>query len=149
MPALSDLVVYDQEGWKILVVEVKGKLNTSRDWAAQWRRNMLAHGGMEHVGFVLLVTPDNLYMWKDAGAEPVAVPPTYVIDAKAVLKPYFDSARVDPASISGAAFELLVGAWLADLVHSDAMPEQMPEPLAESGLLEAIRHGRVEYEVAA
>ena len=85
----ADLVLYNRDGKLIAVAEVKTKFGTSREWAAQLRRNVLAHGGYRNADFFLLVTPDKLYVWKDAGVEPTAVLPNYVIDARPLLKPYF------------------------------------------------------------
>lgn len=148
----ADLVLYDRNGQLIAVVEVKTKFGTSREWATGLRRNFLAHGGFRDADFFLLVTPDKLYVWKDAGIEPIAVPPTYMIDTRPILKPYFEAAHVDPDLINGRAFELLVGAWLGDLIYSWKEPEKLSDGegwLVESGLLDAIKNGRVEYEAAA
>ena len=148
----ADLVLYDRDGQLIAVAEVKTKFGTSRDWAAQLRRNVLAHGRFHNVDFFLLVTPDTLYIWKEAGVEPIASPPTYAIDARPILKPYFETAHIDPNLVNGSAFELVVGAWLADLTRSEKEPEKLYEKeswLAESGLLKAIRNGRIGYEAAA
>src|SRR5205807_2738705 len=113
-----DLVLYDQDGQLAGVAEVKNKLGTSSEWAARFRRNLLAHGGFRSMDFFLVVTPDRLYVWKNAGAEPLHVKPTYDVDARPLLEPYFNSAGLDPSDVSGKAFELLVAAWLADLVRS-------------------------------
>jgi len=148
----ADLALYGRDGRLIAVVEVKMKLGTSRDWAAQLRRNVLAHGGFQAADFFLLVTPDRLYVWKGAGSEPIVVPPAYVIDARPILKPYFEAAQLDPNLINGRAFELVVGAWLGDLIRSEKKPEDLSNEegwLAESGLLSAIKNGRIEYEAAA
>jgi len=152
MLQLEDLVLYHRDGRAVAVAEVKMKLGTSPQWAAQLRRNILAHGGVRPAEFFLVVTPEWVYLWENAGIEPVAVPPTYVIDARAVLKPYFDAANVQPHQIDGRAFELVVGAWLADLTRvgtTDAGLSTIPEGLTQSHLLQAINDGRVEYAAAA
>lgn len=43
MPARWDIATYDRDKQLALVVEVKSKLNTTPEWAAQFRRNLLAH----------------------------------------------------------------------------------------------------------
>jgi len=148
----ADLVLYDRDGQLIAVAEVKTKFGTSGEWAAQLRRNVLAHGGFRHTDFFLLVTPDKLYIWKDAGIEPSTVPPTYMIDARPILKPYFEAAHVEPNLINGRAFELVVGTWLGDLICAEKEPEKLSKGedwLTESGLLDAIKNGYIEYETAA
>ena len=145
----ADLALYNRDGQLIAVAEIKTKFGTSREWATQLRRNVLTHGGFQNADFFLLATPDKLYIWKDASSEPTAVPPTYVIDAQPILKPYFDASHVDPEMINGSVFELVVGAWLSDLMRSEVPPSNQGDWLVESGLLDAIRNGRIEYEAAA
>lgn len=152
MPPRADLALYDHDGQLAAIAEIKNKVGTSPEWAAKLRRNILAHGDFLGIGFFLLVTPDRLYLWKNAGGEPRLVEPTYEIDARPRLQPYFARAGVDPSGVSGRAFELVVTAWLADLVRSAGSPETLaeaPRGLVESGFLAAVRNGRVEYEVAA
>ena len=71
----------------------------------------------------LAVTPDRLYLWKDAAGQPIPVEPTYEADAQPLLQPYFARAGVDPADVSGRAFELVVAAWLADQINHDLSPQ--------------------------
>jgi len=44
MSSSADLALYDRNGQLTAVAEVKNKLGTSREWATQLRRNILAHG---------------------------------------------------------------------------------------------------------
>jgi hypothetical protein len=147
-----DLALYDRDGRLAAVVEVKNKVGTSREWAAKLRRNIVAHGRFGAVDFFLLVTPDRLYLWKDTGGEPTPVDPTCEIDARPLLQPYFGKSEMKRADVSGSAFELIVAAWLADLVRSTGSRESVAgqQPwLVESGFLDAVRNGRVEYQAAA
>jgi len=148
----ADVALYDHDGRLTAVAEIKNTRKTSREWAVKLRRNLLAHAGYGRVEFFLLATPDRLYLWKGAGVEPAPVQPRYDIDAAPIFRPYFEQAGVDPAAISAPAFELVVGAWLADLVRSGAPSEQLVAEqrwLIESGFLDAVRNGRVEYDIAA
>jgi hypothetical protein len=150
MSSRADLVLYDRNGQLTAIVEVKNKLGTSREWAAQLRRNILAHGEYYCADFFLLVTPDRLYLWKNAGTTPVLVSPMYEVDTQPIFAPYFKSAGIDPRHASGHAFELVVTAWLGDLVRSGERPEKLTNGqrwLVESGFLTAVRDGRIEYEV--
>lgn len=152
MPQWEDLVIYDRDGRPIAMVVVKAKLDTSAQWAAQFRRNILAHGDTRPADFFLLVTPEWIYLWKDPGIEPVELPPTFTIDARPLLKPYFDSAKVSASGIDGLAFQLVVGSWFADLSRLGTRTERpmtVPEGLTESKLLQAINNGRVEYAAVA
>ena len=149
MLATADLALYDRGGRLTAIAEIKNKLGTSREWAAQTRRNLLAHGRAYSAEFFLLVTPDRLYVWKGVGTEPVQAPPTYEADTGPGFAPYFESAGVDPRYVSGHAFELLVGAWLSDLIRSEELTEELSDDqnwLARSGFRSAVKDGHVEYE---
>jgi hypothetical protein len=148
----ADIALFDSSGQLRTLVEIKKKLGTSREWAAKLRRNLLAHGSFGSVEFFLIVTPDRLYVWKDAGGEPIPIEPTYEIDAHSILEPYASRAGLDPATVSNPAFELIVTSWLADLIRSASAAEKPAGEqswLRDSGFLGAVRNGRVEYEVAA
>ena len=148
----ADIALYDRNGRLIAVAEVKNKLGTSREWAAKFRSNMLVHGGLAQADFYLLVTPDRLYIWKNAGTSPSLIQPTYDLDAQPLFAAYFEKAGISPGDVSGHAFELVVSAWLGDLVRSQEQQEPQPNGqrvLAESGFLTAIRNGRIAYEEAA
>ena len=152
MSTRADFTLYDRDGRLTAVAEIKNKLGTSRDWAAQTRRNILAHSGSCSANFFLLVTPDHLYMWKDAGTEPVDIPPTYEADSQSAFAPYFERAGVEPHQVSGYAFELLVAAWLGDVIRSAETPEAGADDqnwLAASGFRSALQDGRIEYEAVA
>lgn len=148
----ADIALFDSRGQLRTLVEIKGKLGTSREWAAKLRRNLLVHGSFGTVEFFLIVTPDRVYVWKDTGGEPAAIEPTYEVDARPILDPYASRAGLDLASVSGPAFELIVASWLADLTRlttAAQKPTREERWLEDSGFLGAVRNGRVEYEVAA
>ncbi len=96
MSPRADLALYDRDGQLTVAVEVKNKLGTSAEWAAKLRRNLLAHGGFYGGSFFLLVTPDRVYLWKGAGAEPDLSPPPYEIDATPLFASYFTRAGALP-----------------------------------------------------
>ncbi len=149
MSTRADLALYSSHSRLIAIVEIKSKIGTSLTWAAMTRRNILAHGDIDGVDFFLLVTPDRLYMWKDAGTKPVPVPPTHKADTTAEFAPYFESSGVSPESVSGHAFELVVGAWLGDVMRSARRANENTDTLrrlVESGLLTAVKDGHLEYE---
>lgn len=148
----ADLALYDRAGRLIAIVEVKNKQGTSPEWATKFRRNLLVHGGYPQANFFLLVTPDLLYIWKNPDTAPPLVQPTYELDAQPLFAPYFERAGISPSDINGQAFELVIAAWLGDLVRSEEQREALTEGLrvlAESGFLTAVRDGRIEYEEAA
>ena len=105
---------------------------------------MLAHADFGSADVFLLVTPDRLYLWKEAGLSPVPVPPTYEADTTTEFAPYFESVGVNPGDVSGHAFELVVGAWLGDLMRSARRTGESTDALCsliESGLCTAVKDG--------
>ena len=152
MYARADLALYDPGGQLVALAEVKNKRGTSREWAAKTRRNLLALGGFGDADFFLLVTRDRLYLWKDAGTDPVELPPTHEVDAEETLSPYFERAGIDPGNVGGHAFELIVATWLGDVMWSAVSAQGRGDDgdwLARSGFRAAVEGGRIEYEAAA
>ena len=150
MPPQADLALYDRKGRLTALAEIKNRRGTSSAWAARTRRNILAHGGLGRSDFFLLVTPDRLYVWKDAGTEPVELPPTYEANCEPAFAPYFERAGIDPAAVSRQAFEILVSAWLSGLTwrrRESSVPGQ--EWLDDSGFRSAMLDGCVEHEAIA
>jgi hypothetical protein len=144
-----DLVVYDRNQRLIAVVEVKNKKNTSPHWAAQLRRNMLAHGRDPVPSeYFFLATPDRVYLWK---GEDLVQPP-HEIDARSLFAPYFQRAGVSPEGPSPQAFELVVASWLGDLLRFEEPREGLAavQPgLTDSGFFDAVLGGRLAYAPAA
>ena len=149
MSTRADVALYNSHGRLTAVVEIKSKMRTSIEWAKLTRRNILARWETDGVDFFLLVTPDRLYMWKDSGARLGPDPPTHKADTTAEFAPYFEGAGVNPKRVSGDAFELLVGAWLGDVMRSARRADEITDAqriLVESGLDTAVRDGHIEYE---
>jgi hypothetical protein len=148
-----DFVLRSRDQRLTTLVEVKSKPNTSSDWAAKLRRNRLAHGQPSpHGDYLLLATPDRLYLWKGATDDPRPLPPSFETDSRPVFAPYFQRAGVNAAGASPQALELVVAAWLSDLVRATQPREQLAaeQPwLVESGLLDAVAGGQIEYATAA
>jgi len=149
MRTFADVAAYDKDGQLALVVEAKSRLHTTTDWAAQMRRNLFAHGIVPKSSYFMLAMPDNLYLWrgKEMGAGPTM--PDYVISPEPLFRRYLDGVNVNSLKLSGQSLEILVNSWISDLIQS-GLPDDLPEPqrtiLAESGLVDAIRGGRIVLE---
>ncbi|MBW4544657.1 MAG: hypothetical protein KME25_09475 [Symplocastrum torsivum CPER-KK1] len=146
-----DLSVDNRDGQLALVVEVKRKTNASPEWAAQLRRNIFAHGTFPKAPYFLMVFPDKFYLWTDAEAYLDQSEPTYMIDARPILEPYFERAGVTADQISGQSLELIVASWLGEIIHAEKLPENVDNSqhwLIESGLYTAIAGGKFEHEAA-
>jgi hypothetical protein len=150
MPSLTkevDLIAYDQLGQPILLAEVKNTHRTDDQWAARFRRNLLAHGTLPRAPFFLIATPEHMYFWRQEDLTPKEEPPQFTLDAVRELKPYFERFKQTPEQTGGHALELILLSWLLDLVQSGqsrAKHDASLRWLSESGLLEALRSARVE-----
>jgi hypothetical protein len=147
-----DLAIYNRDGQLALVAEVKSKLNASAEWAAQFRRNILAHGTFPKAPYFLMAFPDRFYLWTDADIRLDQSEPTHVIDARPILQPYFEQAGVTAERISGQSLVLIVASWLGEIIHSDQPLGDLDESqrwLIESGLSAAISRGRFAHEAVA
>ncbi len=142
MTTLWDLATYSRDGQLILAVEVKNKLGTTPAWAAQLRRNILAHGVFPNAPYFLLALPDRFYLWNNSDSTPDLIPPTHVVDARSTLEPYFERAGVFPNQISGQSLELIVAAWLTELLHNEHVElDSSQQWIIESGLRDAVYGG--------
>jgi hypothetical protein len=148
-----DLAVYDREGQLILIVEFKSKLDTSSEWAAKFRRNILAHGDFPKVPYFLMVFPDKFYLWTDKEARLDESEPTYVIDASSIFQPYFENAGIkSEQQISGESLEIIFSSWLTSILYSPEVPNPADESqrwLIDSGLYAAIAGGSLHFEAGA
>jgi hypothetical protein len=147
----ADFVIYDRDGHPSVAVEVKRKLGTTRRWAAEFHRNLLAHGNGGAVDYFTIVTPDRLYVWDEADETGAAPDPTFEIAAEPAFASYFRGTGLSPESIDGQAFEMIVAAWLRDLVNPFDAPNGTRATggmEALSGLFNRVRGGRVEPEPA-
>lgn len=149
MRLFADMAAYDKDGQLALVVEAKSRLHTTVDWAAKMRSNLFAHGIVPKSSYFMLAMPDNLYLWraKEMGVEPAK--PDYVISPEPLFRRYLDSANANSFKLGDQSFEILISSWISDLIQS-GLPDDLPEPqrttLAESGLVDAIRGGRIAQE---
>lgn len=152
MTQFADIVVYSPNGQIVLVVESKNRLGASREWAAQLRRNIMAHGIMPDSPYFLLALPDRFYLWKNAGNTPDLVEPTYELDASPFIQSYFEAAKLSPQEIGGYAFDMIITVWLNQFIHwglSPEAPAETQQMIEDSGLHEALKNGKVVVQVPA
>jgi hypothetical protein len=136
----ADIVGFDKNGQLKLVAEVKSRTGASPQWAAQFRRNLLAHGAIPRVDYFLIVLPDRLYLWKDKWDDLERLP-DYEADAEALVRGF--------SGTSDSSLELAAVGWLAH-VMAERFDEELADPeykwLRESGLVESLKGGRIEVE---
>jgi hypothetical protein len=152
MPELLDFGAYNKNDELVLVVEAKSKPGSSPEWAAQLRRNILAHGVYANPKYFLLVVPDRFYLWNNGGTDRIGKKPTYIVDAGPSLKPYFEQAGVKPEQLDGRTFETIVFSWLSKVIHANGTPgngASAEKWLIDSGLYTELAGGRLAREMVA
>ena len=143
-----DLTAYNRDSQLALVVEVKSKLNATPKWAAQLRRNILAHGTFPNAPYFLMAFPDRFFLWKNTGSNHELLEPTYVIDAHPILQPYFEQSGVTAEQVSGQSLELIVASWLSEVMHTTPDEVEVAQQwLIDSGLYDAVAGGSLDREV--
>lgn len=98
-----------------------------------------------------IACPDTFYLWADNETSPEAIAPNYIIDARGIIQPYLERAGFAADQISGQSLELIVSAWLGELLYAETLPADGHDDrwLIDSGLLTAIFGARFAQEVAA
>src|ERR1043165_7836746 len=99
----ADFVMFDRKGQPVAIVEAKKGPGTNSLWAAAWFRNYLAHQQSVTLPYVLLITPEKLYLWKRTGeAQPAE--PTDAADARKVFSFYLKRSNLQADELSGETF---------------------------------------------
>lgn len=148
----ADIAVYGPDDTLQLVVEVRSTPGASLESVIYARQNLLAQGLIPRSPYFLLALPDSFYLWKDNRPSADDRPPDYVIDAAEALAPYLAGTTLSLPTISKYGLELLVLAWLEDVVRrarSGDTSDAAYQWLFDSGLYQAIRDGAVVTEAAA
>lgn len=144
----ADFSVFDGRGQLAVVAEAKNVVADSR-WAAEWFQNYSGRQRTAPPPFVMLATPEKIYVWKRP--EKVSVSEPAVVDAYRLFTSYLRGSKLDVRSIDGSTFEFIVGAWLHHFVLALWQPSEPDEKRAfvDSGLHDLVENGRFASNVAA
>lgn len=148
----SDIIICNRQELPVLAIEAKTKVDATVGWAIRLRRNFLAHGILPATDYFLIATPNQFYIWRNAGVDIGSSEPTLVIDARPLLAPYFGQISTPPEEISGSSFELIIRSWLAELIYAKLPNNQIDDSIkwiADIGLLGALEGGYLGEEVLA
>lgn len=145
-PAVDFTVEKPGEGIRLLV-EAKNTTSPSPAWAAQFLRNLYIHAQIPESTYFLLALRDHLYLWRNPA--PDASTPQFQADTVTVLWPYLARLHTNLEKLSETGFELLIEAWLTDLVAGTLADSTNGRWLEESGLAKSVRDGAIRTNVAA
>jgi len=147
-----DVLVNNHYGQPTLIVEVKSKINTSSEWVAKLRRNILAHGILPSVPYFLIVFPDKFYLWiNNSEVNQLEVKePDYIVGASSIIQPYYEQSGIKANQITEKSLEIIVVSWLEELINAPKLTEKDLEQdhkwLIDSGLYDALVGGKINYE---
>jgi hypothetical protein len=144
MAIRPDISVYSPDNRLQLVVEVKNKPESSPEWAAQMRRNLVRHSGFAGVPFFMVAVSDWLYFWKDGTATDDRLPDLQ-LSTREVLQDYFVGWDLSTREFTESSLELMLIAWLTDLASAYRGRDSQPALswLFDSGLVDSVRRGVV------
>ena len=97
--------------------------------------------------YFMLALRDHLYLWRNPA--PDGGVPDYEADTAVALRPYLVRLNADLDKLSETSFELLIEAWLTDLVGGTLPEAPNRRWLEESGLAESVRDGAIRTNIAA
>ena len=132
-----------------LIVRVKGGGQSSADWAARFRRDLVEHELIPKTEYFLLARPDYLYLWKEKNTLET-VPPDYIVRTFNVLKEYLTTSDEEPKLIIKESLRMALTHWLRVVAFSAERPPEGSDAykiLVESGLLDAIYQREVTAEI--
>ena len=138
----SDLVIQNDEGDPIALVEVKNPSNLSRELAREMHRNIIRRGLPRRVPYLLLLSQDKGYLWENPDRESEEALPNYEFSMDRVVNRY----RTEQMSrrLYTEVLEFLVFQWLMSLTNSEQESSEEPEKtLSLSGFNKSIKGATV------
>jgi hypothetical protein len=130
-----------------LLVEARNATAPSRDWATRFLRNLFVHADIPESEYFLLALRDHLYLWRHPARETAS--PDFEADTANALGPYLTRLHGTLDTLSESSFEVLIHAWLSDLVAGTLPEGDNLRWLKDSGLAESVRDGSIRSNIAA
>lgn len=138
-----DILVQGPDGRPVAVVELKNRRNLSPDVAADLHRQLLGYGTRSQAPYLLLLSQDSGFLWKNPDAEGTNNFPSYGFPMTNVVARYLPHLN-SGERLRESELELLVLQWLNSLTDGLQYASDEPEKsLATSGFLEAIQGAMV------
>jgi len=137
-----DILIRDDQGYPLAVVEIDNMQDLTRDEARELRHNLIDYGIPSRVPYFLILSQDVGFLWKESKPENLDTPPDYEFPMNNVMSRYWK--RNPKERLYGVVFEYIVLQWLTDLAEKPQQETEEPETtLALTGLIESIRGATV------
>jgi hypothetical protein len=141
-----DILVRNSEDQPVAVIELKNRLNLSREIAKDIHEQMTTYGLTIQAPYFLLLSQDNGFIWSERGMAKGGADPTFEFPMDSVITRYLSDKDLN-TRLRESELELLVLQWLNDLTNHRVQAVAEPEStLAVSGLLEVLRGATVILE---
>jgi hypothetical protein len=128
-------------------VEARNEVSPSPEDAAEFLRNILAHGAIPAAQYFLLAFRNELYLWRDP-TPPVSLP-DFQGDTADALEPYLARLRRPLDKLSQSGFEMLIQSWVGEVAMGILPDSGDRKWLVDSGLAQAVRDGYIRTNLAA
>lgn len=142
-----DFTIERPGGGVLLTVEAKNFPSESTEWAAAFQRQLFRDLRIPSSEYFLLALRDHMYLWQQPFIPATA--PKFQGDTAQALAPYLSRLPYSLEKLSPSSFELLIQAWLGELVAGSLPQSEDTAWLEDSGLIESVRGAIVHANVAA
>lgn len=145
-----DLVVTDRKQWPMMVIEVQNPKQFDRDYAIDFRRNVLpALAIAERVPYFLLVSQDRGYLWKANDKAGLESPPSLEFDMKPVVKHFLTRfMRGGTKRLPPDVLAYYVALWIDENINPRPGAKKPTVPAAIAKVLLEVQGGTVREEAS-
>ena len=137
-----DIVIRDRFGALVAIVAVKALNNPSTQIATRYLRNLLSHGVVPHVRYILLITEEAGYLWTSADSVLHEHAPSLTFPMDSIVRHYL-LADGGTGPVGDIVLEAIVRVWLEDMVDGIEVDAPLLARLQKAGFLDAVRDGQV------
>ncbi len=143
----ADIVIRSSDGSPICVVEIKNLENLSRKDALVLRRNMIAHGMLANATYLMIISQDRGFLWKESRRKSPNASPKLEFPMPDVVARYLPQIT-SQNRLRGSELELIVLGWLNELATHPIVDTEPEKSLDDIGFTKDIKYARVTAEVA-
>jgi hypothetical protein len=139
--------VIKKAGNPIAFVEVKNRKKFSIDDAVKLRKNLLPDLNPPHSGYLLLISQDHGYLWKNTSNDELEKPSS-AFPMNAVIQRYFKVGNPE-TRLRNTELEFIIYQWLNELTfkpRTEQFPADPEKSLFECGLIQEMYAAQISME---